>query len=208
MSGNKNTDQLLGMTAHWTAAVRARESKREDCLFNDPWAALLAGEAGTTWIESRSDDSVLPIVLRTRFFDDFLQKISTQFAVNQFVLVAAGLDTRAFRLSWPKQTQLFELDQPSVLEYKEQILHSAGAHTNCSRTTVSVDLSKPWFKKLEKAGFNHELPSCWLLEGFLFYLPNDQLDHILDDIAHLAVPGSWMGFDVINPIMLSSPITR
>lgn len=208
MSGNKTTDQLLGMTAYWTAAVRARESERQDRLFSDPWAALLAGEAGSTWIESKSADSVLPIVLRTRFFDDFLIHISSQLAINQFVIVAAGLDTRAFRLSWPKQTQLFELDQPSVLEYKEQILESTGAQPNCLRHTVPVDLSDPWFEPLEEAGFNQALPSCWLFEGFLFYLPIDQLIRILDDITDLATHGSWMGFDVINPIMLTSPITR
>lgn len=208
MTSDESTNQLLGMTAQWTAAVRARENKREDRLFVDPWAASLVGEAGAKWIDSRTDDSVLPIVLRTCFFDDFLQRVSTHFSITQIVLVAAGLDTRAFRLPWSKQIQIFELDQPSVLAYKEQVLQSAGAIPSCSRHTVAADLSHSWIEKLDEAGFRQEKPACWLLEGFLFYLPNDQLIRILDDIAHLAAPGSWMGFDVVNSIMLTSSITH
>ena len=107
--------QLLASTARWTAAVRARESLREDRLFQDPWAATLAGKEGQEWIEHRSDDSVVAMVLRTRFFDDFLQRISSKHAIKQILLMAAGLDTRAYRLTWPAQTRLFELDQHAVL---------------------------------------------------------------------------------------------
>ena len=91
---------LVGSTAHWTAAVRAKESERPDRLFDDPWAAALAGEAGMAWLEPRTPDSLAPIVLRTRYFDDFLQRITRQSGIRQVVLLAAGLDTRAFRLSW------------------------------------------------------------------------------------------------------------
>jgi methyltransferase (TIGR00027 family) len=111
--------QLLASTARWTAAVRALESAREDRLFDDPWAAALAGEEGAAWIEQRPADSVTPIILRTRFFDDLLQRMTCQVALRQVVLLAAGLDTRGFRLPWPEGTRLFELDQPSVLGYKE-----------------------------------------------------------------------------------------
>jgi methyltransferase (TIGR00027 family) len=91
----------LSFTARWTAAVRARASARQDCLFYDRWAAALAGKEGLDWIERRTADSVVAIVLRTRFFDDLLQRITFQNGIRQVVLLAAGLDTRAFRCTWP-----------------------------------------------------------------------------------------------------------
>lgn len=201
-------DHLLESTAHWTAAVRAKESMREDRLFNDPWAAALAGQEGQVWVEQQSADSVVPIVLRTRFFDDFLQRITFQNEIRQVVLLAAGLDTRAFRLSWPEQTQLFELDQPSVLKYKEQVLRSADAQPTCARQTIGVDLTTPWQEPLIQAGFEPHYPSGWLLEGFLFYLANERLTHLLDEVTCLAGPGSWLGFDIINSTVLTSPWMR
>jgi methyltransferase (TIGR00027 family) len=208
MADKTTFDDLLGATARWTAAVRARESAREDRLFDDPWAAALAGEGGAAWIEHRSADSVAPIVLRTRFFDDFLQRLPLQGAIRQVVLMAAGLDTRAFRLNWPAGTRLFELDQPPVLKYKEQILRSAGARPACERQTIEVDLTGPWQEALVQAGFDAGRPSGWLLEGFLIYLPNESLARILDEVTSLAAPGSWLGFDIINSITLTSPWTR
>jgi methyltransferase (TIGR00027 family) len=208
MSEKATPGQLLASTARWTAAVRARESLREDRLFYDPWAATLAGKEGQEWIEHRSEDSVVAMILRTRFFDDFLQRISGQYAIKQIVLMAAGLDTRAFRLTWPAQTQLFELDQPAVLQYKEQVLESTGAQPNCERHTIALDLTGPWKETLIKDGFNPQQPSGWLLEGFLFYLPNESITHILDEITSLAAPGSWIGLDIINRITLTSHWTR
>ena len=201
-------NRSLGLTAYWTAGVRARESVREDHLFNDPWAAALAGTEGLAWVEQRSSDSVIPIVLRTRFFDDFLQRIATDSGIRQIVLMAAGLDTRAFRLSWPQQVRFFELDQAPVLEYKEKILRSAGAKPNCRQQTITVDLTGPWETALSKAGFDPERPSGWLLEGFLYYLPIQNLTQLLDRTMNLAAPGSWIGFDIINSITLTSPLTQ
>jgi hypothetical protein len=95
----------LGSTARWTAAVRAVESAREDRLFNDPWATAQARPEGTAWAANRSPDNLAPMVLRIRFFDDFLERITSENSVRQVVLMAAGLDTRLFRLAWPVGTQ-------------------------------------------------------------------------------------------------------
>lgn len=65
-------NSLLAATARWTASVRALGTQRPDSLLNDPWAGALAGEEGANWIVQRSPDKVLPIVIRTRYFDDFL----------------------------------------------------------------------------------------------------------------------------------------
>jgi methyltransferase (TIGR00027 family) len=208
MDEKVDTNLLLGSTARWTAAVRALESMRPDCLFKDPWAAALAGQEGADWIAQRTPDKVLPIVLRTRYFDDFLQQTIREYPVRQIVLLAAGLDTRAFRLPWPEGTTLFELDQPAVLQYKEQVLTSANARPACVRRAIGQDLAGPWQEALIEAGFDSQRPSLWLLEGFLFYLPNAQVVRILEELSPLAAPGSRLGFDAINNAMLTHPLTR
>jgi methyltransferase (TIGR00027 family) len=200
--------QPLASTAHWTAAVRAREHTRPDRLIDDPWAAALAGQEGAEWIAKRSEDSTVPIVLRTRYFDDFLARITQQDGIRQVVLLAAGLDTRAFRLTWPAGTRLFELDQPAVLEHKEQVMHNAGAQPACERKVIAMDLTSSWEAALVDAGCDPLQPSGWLLEGFLFYLPNDRVTQILDQVTSLAAPGSWLGFDIVNAITLTFPLTR
>jgi methyltransferase (TIGR00027 family) len=200
--------QFLGSTAHWMASVRAMESAREDPLFRDPWAAALAGPEGQEWIEGRPPESVIPIVLRTRFFDDMLQRITLKNAIRQVVLLAAGLDTRAFRLSWPAETHLYELDQPAVLSYREEILAATGAKANCIRRAIPVDLTGSWQETLLAAGFDLQQPSGWLLEGFLFYLSSETIVHLLDEVTDLAAPHSWLGFDVMNSTTLTSPLTK
>jgi methyltransferase (TIGR00027 family) len=208
MSEKQLNDSLLTSTAHWTASVRAMESALPEGLFNDPWAAALAGQAGADWMAQRSADSVLPIVIRTRYFDDFLQRISREHALRQCVLLAAGFDTRAFRLAWPEGTTLFEMDQPAILRQKEQVLAVAGAQPACARQAVGEDLTGPWQETLLEAGFDPRQPSLWLLEGFLFYLPQAQIARILEKVSRLAAPGSWLGFDIINGAMLTHPLTR
>ena len=208
MAEKTSSNQLLGLTARWTAGVRARESARTDHLFDDPWAEALVGKEGMEWLAQRPEDSTLPMAIRTRFFDDFLLNISRRYAIRQVVLMAAGLDTRAFRIDWPAGICLFELDQPEVLQYKEEILHASGARPACQRQLIEVDLTNPWQEKLLGGNFDAKLPSVWLLEGFLFYLSNESITQILDGVTSLAAPGSWMGFDIINSAMLTSTWTR
>ena len=208
MVENSTTKNPLGSTARWTAAARVLESARNDRLFDDPWAGLLAGTEGSTWAANRPSDSLAPMVLRIRFFDDFLQRVTREDAIRQVVLMAAGLDTRAYRLAWPVGTNIFELDQPPVLQEKEEALRSAGAHSLCARRTIEVDLTGPWKEALIKAGFEPSQPSVWLLEGFLFYIPAESIPHLLDEVNSLALSGSWLGFDIINSTTLTSPYTR
>ena len=200
--------QLLGSTAYWTASVRGRESEREDRLFHDPWAVDLAGDIGRTWIESRSTESVVPMIIRTRYFDDFLQRIMHEETISQVVLLAAGLDTRAFRLQWPEGATLFEIDQPSVMNYKERVLQTAGAKPACTRQVIGADLTAPWIECLGVHGFDLDRPSVWLLEGFLFYLPNETITQLLDAVTEMAAPGSWLGFDIMNSTTLTSSLTQ
>jgi methyltransferase (TIGR00027 family) len=195
-------------TAHWTAAVRAMETQREEPLFRGPWASLLVGKEGATWISGRSSDSVAPIVLRTRFFDDFLQRVVREHSIRQVILMAAGLDTRAFRLTWPEGTVVYELDRPGLLERKEELLRSAGASASCERRAIGADLAGAWEPALSGAGFDSVIPAVWLLEGILFNLPSAQVTNLLDRVSRLTAPGSWLGFDIINRTVLTSPLTR
>ena len=119
-------ENVLSATARWTAAARGLETSRDDALVRDPWAALLAGETGQAWLAGRPPGSTLPMILRTRYFDDFLAAV-TAAGIREVVLLAAGLDTRAYRLAWPEGTVLYEIDQPAVVAYKEQALAEAGA---------------------------------------------------------------------------------
>lgn len=199
----------LASTARWIAAVRAHESRREDRLFHDPWAAALAGAEGQAWITGRGDTPALAaITIRARFFDDFLERVTEQHGIRQVVLVAAGLDTRAYRLSWPDGTRVFELDQPDVLADKARILQAESARPTCERQAVEADLGRAWTESLLRAGFRRAEASCWLLEGFLFYLPIDRVRRILDETTAMAAPGSWMGFDIPNTVTLTHAYTR
>lgn len=201
-------ENLLGATARWTAAVRAVETQRPDHLIDDPWAALLAGKDGMSWIETRSGPNTISIILRTRYFDDWLERITRDEAIAQVVLPAAGLDTRAFRLQLPQATHVFELDRPSVMEYKEAVLASANAQPTCTRHVIRADLTGRWKEALLAAGFDPARPSAWLLEGLLFYLPSDAIRTLLRDLSPLAAAGSHLGMDVINSAMLTSPLTH
>jgi len=201
-------DSVIGMTAHWAAAVRAAESSRGDQLFDDPWAAVLAGNEGKAWLAGRPAGSTITMTLRTRYFDDFLLRVSDEDGLKQIVLMAAGLDARAFRLSWAEGTRLFELDQGAVLDYKERILGSMSARSTCDRRAIRADLTKPWREALVANGFDLHEPSCWLLEGFLFYLPAEIITQIIDQVTVLAAPGSWMGFDINNSDVMTSSFTK
>ena len=203
---------LLATTACWTAAIRAQESEREDRLFDDPWAAALAGREGAAWMERMASDSTggssVSLVVRTRFFDDFLQSTVNNYPVRQVVLVASGMDTRAFRLQWPEGTELFELDRPELLQRKARILASEGAKPTCGYHTVGVDLETSWAEALSGAGFDASQRSLWLMEGLLFYLPESSVSRLVDEVSALAAPESWLGLDVFNHEMLTSPWTQ
>jgi methyltransferase (TIGR00027 family) len=203
----------LARTACWTAAVRAHESERADLLFRDPWASQLAGAEGEMWWHGLSpqqrDGAAIFQPIRTRFFDDLLGRTTRNDQIRQVILLAAGLDTRAFRLSWPEGTRLFELDQPTVLAEKMRLLGEVGAEAACERISVGVDLRVPsWPDHLRAAGFVPQERSVWLLEGFLVYLEEDEVLHLLDEVSALAAAGSQLGFDVLNHAMLTASWRR
>lgn len=195
----------VGATARLTAAARARETEQQDGLFSDPFAAELAGAEGFAALDrqdaARSGGGEVvanPVfAIRTRFFDEFLLREVTQRQVGQIVLVAAGLDTRAFRLHWPAGVDVFELDQPEVLAYKREILSRASGEPRARLHSVAVDLRAPWSDALVDTGYRRDRSAAWLAEGLTFYLNETVLRRLFDDIEALALSGDRVGTDFV-----------
>ncbi len=126
---------------------------------------------------------------RTRFFDDFFLD-ATRAGVQQAVILASGLDSRAYRLPWPPGTVVFEIDQPQVIGPKTAAMTAIGATPTAERRAVAVDLRHDWPGALRKAGFDPGAPTAWSAEGLLVYLPPEAQDRLFDDITELSVAGS------------------
>jgi methyltransferase (TIGR00027 family) len=203
----------VALTALMVAAARAREHARPDRLFWDPYAAALAGEEGPGLLDdlerASGDTPSSPYLsIRVRFFDDLLLKVVSSTGVRQVVVLAAGMDTRAFRLPWPAGTEVYELDRPEVLARKDATLQSISAVARCTRHRVDVDLAYPWGQALQDAGFDPHTPSIWLAEGLLQYLDDAAVRHVLSQTAQLAAPGSVLGANLINAAFLTHPATQ
>jgi methyltransferase (TIGR00027 family) len=204
----------VAQTSRWMAAARARESERPYRLFDDSLAAALAGPEGFAWLDGMESTPgfggpALYVIVRTRFFDDFLLYASWGARVRQVVLLAAGMDARAFRLNWPPGIRLYELDQPQVLNAKDEILDRTSAQPACERRVVGVDLRNPsWSKALLNAGYEAQEPSVWLMEGLLFYMSETIVRNLLDVAGALAAPGSLLGMDLVNRNLLRSLTMR
>ena len=199
----------VAITAQFTAKAREIESQRTNALFVDPWAHLFSGEAGKHWWARHAEkDAGLTLVLRTRYLDDMLAAHRNDAAVGQVVILAAGYNTRAYRLNWPSQTRLFEIDQAGVLAYKDQILTEVRAVPACDRKTIGLDLEHGWEQPLLGAGFDPDLPSIWVVEGLLLYLSPPAARQVMETLTRMAAIGSWLGLDLLNKAAITSPLTR
>jgi methyltransferase (TIGR00027 family) len=176
----------VAKTAVGAAWVRAKESERPDRLFDDPYAGAFVAAAGADHRSGARDHFGDHLVLRTRFFDDYLLGSGC----GQVVLLAAGLDSRAFRLDWAPGVRLFELDLPELLAFKDGVLAGMGATARCERVAVPVDLREDWPGALRAAGFDPARPAAWLVEGLLIYLTAAEAGRLLDEVAALSAPGS------------------
>jgi len=193
----------VGATATAVAASRAMASQNPDALLNDPWADPLVRAVGIdTFVKlidgeiGHSDDPLLnrramneQIAVRTRFFDEFFVQAADS-GIRQVVILASGLDTRAYRLPWPADAKVFEIDQPQVIAFKTRTLADLGAEPTAERTTVAIDLREDWPAALVDAGFDPKLSTAWSAEGLLVYLPPDAQHRLFDNIVALSAPGS------------------
>lgn len=198
----------VGLTALAVAAGRAIETHSPDRLVADPYAEAFVqaarppmpmptrpGEDTGTGIPWELMAAYLGV--RSKFFDDFFAAAS-EAGIRQAVLFAAGLDCRSFRLEWPSGTTVYELDAPRVLDFKEQVLDRHGARPRCERHTVAVDLREDWPSALRKAGFDPGIPTAWLAEGLLPYLPDEAKETLLGRVDELSAPGSRIAAEHLN----------
>lgn len=212
----------VGATATMVAAARAMASRAERPLIDDPFAEPLVravgvdllsrlaggdldpaelndvhdGAAGSAGAMSRMTDGM---AVRTRFFDEFFLA-ATAAGIGQAVILASGLDARAYRLPWPAGTVVYEVDQPRVIEFKTRTLAGLGAAPTAERRTVAVDLRDDWPAALRAAGFDPARPTAWSAEGLLGYLPPDAQDRLLDTVTALSAPGSRLAVESVpNP---------
>ena len=193
----------VGATATGVAASRALATKQPEPLITDPFADALVKAVGLEHLNRLADgeldygdDPLLnrqqmceQIAVRTRFFDDFyIGAVSA--GIRQAVILASGLDTRAYRLPWPPEAVVFEIDQPQVLDFKSRTLAGLGAEPTADRRAVAIDLRDDWPTALRDSGFDPDAPTAWIAEGLLIYLPPDAQDRLFDNITTLSAAGS------------------
>lgn len=202
----------VGATATMVAAARAIATTAEQ--IDDPFAEPLVRAVGvdflTRWATGQIDTEALDVdgatwglqqmpaamAARTRYFDAFFADAAAA-GIRQAVILASGLDARAYRLDWPAGMTVFEIDQPEVIEFKTTTLAGLGADPRAELKTVAIDLREDWPTALQAAGFDPALPAAWIAEGLYGYLPPQAQDRLLDAITALSVPGSRLGSEAV-----------
>ncbi len=207
----------VGVTATMVAAARAVATRAERPLINDPFAEPLVRAVGVDLLTRLATGEVNPdelndahdgatgsagamsrmadnMAVRTKFFDEFFLN-ATRAGIKQAVILASGLDARAYRLAWPAGTVVYEVDQPQVIDFKSHTLAELGAAPAADRRVVAVDLRDDWPTALRAAGFDPSQPTAWSAEGLLGYLPPEAQDRLLDTITELSAPGSRLAVE-------------
>ncbi|MGB8389838.1 class I SAM-dependent methyltransferase [Mycobacterium sp.] len=207
----------VGATATMVAAGRAMATQDPRGLINDPFAAPLVRAVGVDFFTKMMDgqldldavENASPLrmqalvdgmAVRTKYFDDYFVN-ATGTGVRQVVILASGLDSRAYRLPWPAGMVVYEIDQPRVIEFKTTTLAGIGAEPTATRRTVATDLRADWPTALKAAGMDTTAPTAWLAEGLLIYLPPDAQDRLFDNITALSVPGSAIATEFVPGIV-------
>jgi methyltransferase (TIGR00027 family) len=211
----------VGATATMVAVGRAIASADEHGLINDPFAAPLVRAVGidafTMMVDGKLDiaevapeaaaqvkSNIDEMAVRTKFFDDFFVAAGGS-AIRQAVILAAGLDSRAYRLPWADGTVVYEVDQPEVIEFKTRTLADLGARATAQRRTVPIDLREDWPSAIRAAGLDPHQPTAWCAEGLLIYLPPEAQDRLFDNIHALSAPGSTVATEFVPGIKEFDP---
>jgi methyltransferase (TIGR00027 family) len=209
----------VGVTATMVAAARAMATRADNPLINDPFAEPLVRAVGVDLLTRLAtgetspadldDDPERPIgaiaqvadnmAVRTRFFDEYFID-ATQAGIKQAVILASGLDSRAYRLPWPADTVVYEVDQPQVIEFKSRTLADLDATPTADRRVVAIDLREDWPAALRAAGFDPTQPTAWSAEGLLGYLPPEAQDRLLDTVTELSAPGSRIATESLSNV--------
>ncbi len=206
----------VGATATMVAAQRALANR--EGLIDDRFAEPLVRAVGLDFFVRALDgeikfEDVDPefnmrraaegMAVRTRWFDKLFTDAAAA-GVRQAVILAAGLDARAYRLPWHDGTTVYELDQPEVIDFKTQTLSGLGANPKADRRTIAIDLRNDWPKALLDNGFDPTQPTAWIAEGLLIYLPPEAQDLLFDRINELSAPGSRVATEHIPDVSMFS----
>lgn len=201
----------VGATATMVAAGRARATR--DGLIDDQYAEPLVRAVGvdfmTRWAAGELDSADVDVpgapwgmqrmtdmlAARTRYIDAFFAEAGAA-GIRQVVILASGLDARAYRLPWAPGTTVFEIDQPQVIEFKTATLAELGATPTAEVRGVPVDLRHDWPTALREAGFDARQPAAWAAEGLVGFLPPEAQDRLLDQITELSADGSQLVAEV------------
>src|SRR6478752_1477435 len=202
----------VGSTALFVAAARALEARKPDPLAVDPYAEVFCRAVGGTWadvLDGKAPDNKLMTEFgthfvnfqgaRTRYFDAYFAR-AVAAGVRQIVIIAAGLDSRAYRLDWPDGTVIYELDQPQVLEFKRGVLAGRGEKPRAERVEIAVDLREDWLQALRDNGFDDTRPAAFIAEGLMIYLPATAQGELFRGIDALAAPGSFVAIEEGEPM--------
>ncbi|MGO8769407.1 MAG: class I SAM-dependent methyltransferase [Mycobacterium sp.] len=202
----------VGSTAANVATARALEAQKPRPLAVDPFAEVFCRAVGGHWadvLDGKAPDHPLKSDwgehfvnyqgARTKYFDEYFRRAADA-GVRQVVILAAGLDSRAYRLDWPAGTTIFELDRPQVLDFKREVLAGHGAQPRAERREVAVDLREDWPQALRDGGFDAAKPSAWIAEGLLIYLPATAQEQLFTGVDNLACPGSHVAVEDAAPL--------
>ncbi len=200
----------VGATATMVAAARAAATKRSQPVINDPFAEPLVRAVGIdvfTRIAAGELDAIeaeggvgFPRMIdtfaaRARFYDDYFAEAGKA-GLRQVVIVASGLDSRPYRLSWPAGTTVYEIDQPEVIEFKTATLSKLSAAPTTEHRTVGIDLREDWPAALRQAGHDPAAPTAWLAEGVLIgFLPQEAEVRLLEKVIALSATSSRLAAD-------------
>lgn len=200
----------VSYTAQWTAAARALETERErDRLVTDEFARGFAEPRGFELLERYGGGGLVDFVaVRTRYLDDTIAGVLAGSDIRQVVLIASGMDARAYRLSWPDGVVVYEVDHEALLAEKRRRIDRIGASPKVTRREVPADLAGDWLPSLEQAGHDRDAPTLWIAEALLFFLTHEQAASLLSALGTVSAPGSWLALDILSEQLLRSPATQ
>ena len=201
----------VGATATMVATSRAMASRGPEPLLDDPFAEPLVRAVGLAPFVrildgelSLEDDPMLnrktrteQMAVRTRFFDDFFTT-AARTGVRQAVILASGLDTRAYRLPWGDGDGCLRDRPASGNRIQNRTLADLGATPTAELRTVAIDLRDDWPTALRAKGFDVNQPTAWSAEGLLPYLPAEAQDRLFDNITALSAAGSQLATEHVS----------
>ena len=195
--------ERVGATALGMAMARAAESVCDCPLFTDRYAQIFVDAAIKRGWDPSAIATRLPIIkdyaaVRTKWFDEYFIAAGAN-GIDQTVILAAGLDARAWRLPWVSGSAVFEIDQPQVLAFKADTLTARGARPNARYQAVPIDLRADWPKALLEAGFDPSTPTAWSAEGLLPYLSAAGQDLLFERIVKISATGSRIAVEALSP---------